>query len=285
MAHCAGRTERVSQGDEATGREPSDIGLALLLDGGVADAITSVEGMIATAQSGVVRALAGLSQVQAAGAAAASIPMAPPVATQATVKPQEAASDIVEAVRPAALLAPPPAVRSARAEQVSMAPVTVPGGGSVAPSPVVRTEAPDDSAPMLFSSFAPTPVAETEIAVMSDRSTVSAKDLAAPATSGLGGDTLAVSSVRPRQWAPEASSPATQTEGPATDALPQRAFAPTPRQPLQGGPTGGDVFLDGARVGSWMADHLAHEVGRPQAGGTGFDPRLTPAWPGTLQGG
>jgi len=45
------------------------------------------------------------------------------------------------------------------------------------------------------------------------------------------------------------------------------------------------VFLDGSRVGTWVADHLAREAGRPQAGGTGFDSRMTAAWPGTLQGG
>lgn len=50
------------------------------------------------------------------------------------------------------------------------------------------------------------------------------------------------------------------------------------------GPTQGDVYLDGARVGRWMSDRLAREVNRPQAGVTGFDPRLGPAWPGSLHG-
>jgi hypothetical protein len=53
------------------------------------------------------------------------------------------------------------------------------------------------------------------------------------------------------------------------------------------GPRGADVaemVVDGTRLDRWLADHLAREAGRPQAGGTGFDPRLTPAWPGTLQG-
>jgi hypothetical protein len=52
-----------------------------------------------------------------------------------------------------------------------------------------------------------------------------------------------------------------------------------------GGPTGGDVYLDGTRMGTWIADYLAREAGRPQSGGTGFDQRLTAPWPGTLQGG
>lgn len=58
--------------------------------------------------------------------------------------------------------------------------------------------------------------------------------------------------------------------------------APPPRQAQ--GPTGGDVFLDGTRVGRWLSDTLAREAGGPATGGTGFDPRLSPTWPGALQG-
>ncbi len=47
----------------------------------------------------------------------------------------------------------------------------------------------------------------------------------------------------------------------------------------------GDVFLDGARVGRWMARRLTDAVARPASGMTGFDPRLGSPWPGTLQGG
>jgi hypothetical protein len=43
------------------------------------------------------------------------------------------------------------------------------------------------------------------------------------------------------------------------------------------------VFLDGSRVGTWLSEHLARAAARPQAGATGVDPTLTPAWPGTLQ--
>jgi len=50
------------------------------------------------------------------------------------------------------------------------------------------------------------------------------------------------------------------------------------------GPTEGDVFLDGERVGRWMARHLARELGGPTASGTAFDPRTGPAWPGALHG-
>ncbi len=51
-----------------------------------------------------------------------------------------------------------------------------------------------------------------------------------------------------------------------------------------GGPTHGDVFLDGARVGRWMSDTLARAVSGPSSGSTAFDPQMSAAWPGALQG-
>ena len=69
------------------------------------------------------------------------------------------------------------------------------------------------------------------------------------------------------------------------------SLAPTARRPepagsfAQGGPTQGDVFLDGTRVGRWMADTLARAVSGPASGSTAFDPHMSAAWPGALQGG
>jgi len=80
---------------------------------------------------------------------------------------------------------------------------------------------------------------------------------------------------------------------PAWEAVPPRApttasDAQMPAAPVAAatstGPAQGDVFLDGARVGRWMSDRLARDVDRPQSGMTGFDPRLGPAWPGSLHG-
>jgi hypothetical protein len=51
-----------------------------------------------------------------------------------------------------------------------------------------------------------------------------------------------------------------------------------------GGPTQGDVFLDGSRVGRWMSDQLAREADHPASGVTGFDPRLGAVWPGAMHG-
>jgi hypothetical protein len=33
-----------------------------------------------------------------------------------------------------------------------------------------------------------------------------------------------------------------------------------------------------------MANNLARAASRPQGGATGFDARMSPAWPGSLQG-
>lgn len=47
---------------------------------------------------------------------------------------------------------------------------------------------------------------------------------------------------------------------------------------------GDDLMRDDARLRRWLADELAHALARPQAGITGFDARLAPGWPGTMQG-
>lgn len=46
----------------------------------------------------------------------------------------------------------------------------------------------------------------------------------------------------------------------------------------------GEITLDGARLGRWVADMLAEIASRPPGGTTGFDPRITPNWPGLMGG-
>ena len=43
--------------------------------------------------------------------------------------------------------------------------------------------------------------------------------------------------------------------------------------PAGGEPGGGDVYLDGALMGRWVARNLAHQAAMPASGGAGFDPR------------
>ncbi len=92
----------------------------------------------------------------------------------------------------------------------------------------------------------------------------------APPNSRTGGSAL-------REWREARADNA----GAASFSAPMSA-APPARQ--TSGPTGGDVFLDGVRVGRWLSDTLAREAGGPANGGAGFDPRLGPTWPGALQG-
>jgi hypothetical protein len=77
-----------------------------------------------------------------------------------------------------------------------------------------------------------------------------------------------------------AQVPAWSASAPAAPTVPAAPAAPA----ASTGPAQGDVFLDGTRVGRWMSDRLARDVDRPQSGVTGFDPRLGPAWPGSLHG-
>lgn len=48
----------------------------------------------------------------------------------------------------------------------------------------------------------------------------------------------------------------------------------------EAGPSSGDIYLDGHRVGRWMSDRLIREVERAPTGPTGFDPRASRIWPG-----
>jgi hypothetical protein len=45
-------------------------------------------------------------------------------------------------------------------------------------------------------------------------------------------------------------------------------------------PTYAEVHLDGAALGRWVTRYIERQVTRPQAGATGFDPRMTPNWAG-----
>lgn len=236
-----------------------------MLADGVLEAMTAAEGALATAQSAASRALAGHVRVQAAGAAAASVPPAAPSlpAIPQTVTAPE------ERVRKAAPVDPLHVERPTTVERTSYSTVSDAGGHAAAP--MIPAPIAPDAARVSFAAFAPTHPALVLEAATSHPGSVDA------APSALRDDGLA--------FAPDAAASTAPVANAATSPQRSRSLAPPTAQASQSGPTGGDVFLDGTRVGTWLADHMAREVGRPQMGGTGFDPRLTPAWPGTLQGG
>jgi hypothetical protein len=158
----------------------------------------------------------------------------------------------------------PPAVPGATLFAAFAPPVVMRAAEAVTPAPAPALAA------TVWPEFAPTAPA----------------DAGWPETATAPGAAAGASDARRLPAAPPAAvAPVPWRSAPhAPHAPPSAAPAPT-EQRDKGGPTGGDVFLDGSRVGVWLADHLARETGRPQAGGTGFDPRLTAAWPGSLQGG
>jgi hypothetical protein len=58
---------------------------------------------------------------------------------------------------------------------------------------------------------------------------------------------------------------------------------PPPMKP-QSTTSQGDIYVDGSRLGRWMTDRLAKAAELPRATMTGFDPRMTPTWPGAPTG-
>jgi hypothetical protein len=75
-----------------------------------------------------------------------------------------------------------------------------------------------------------------------------------------------------------------QEIGPAGAGGQMRPAAP-PAQKREQAPHGGDVFLDGAKVGRWMSRFLNREAERASAGPTSFDPRRGRLLPGVTVGG
>ena len=247
------------------GSTAAEAGLAWLLGGGVAEAAAAVEGTLATVQSAATRALAGLSQMRAAGVAMAAVP---PVARAAAAPADnEPGTTVTGAASARAVpLLPQPVVHVSEggAPVAAFAPGAAPAGAAVAP--VEAASVTKNGVAVTFAAFAP----------------------AAPPVS-VAAATMAAADAQPAVAVPArataAAMPAAPMPGAGAEAAPPRAYAPPANARTGSGPTGGDVFLDGARVGTWIAEHLAREVERPQTGATGFDPRMSPAWPGTLQGG
>lgn len=164
-------------------------------------------------------------------------------------------------------------------------PDAVPIGASAA-----RTIAPP--APVDYAAFAPAPVGPAFMASSTD--TTSSRPPAQPVDDGSGrivGANALPDPASPAGWSdagPETRSFAAPAMPPVQTLL--TSLAPLPRAEAaqsasqQGGPTHGDVFLDGARVGHWMSDILARAVSGPSGGCTAFDPTMSAAWPGALQG-
>jgi hypothetical protein len=108
------------------------------------------------------------------------------------------------------------------------------------------------------------------------------------AAQSVGGPSPAAMRIPPPKTGLGTSEGRREIELSATMAAPDSAAAANGNEtvaPTSGGPTQGDVFLDGTLVGRWMARKLAHEVGRPPSGSPAFDPTRSPFPPGRMIGG
>jgi len=238
----------------------------------------------------------------------AVMPAAVPVSS--LVPPVVAGTPTWPVARPVAAAAPapvtaaalpepwtPPVAAAPAPERLPLSPVSpatpppppppdaVPGDASAART--IATPAPID-----YAAFAPAPVGPPSVASGTDAT--SSRPPAQAVDAGFGrpaGANAPPDPASPAGW-PDAD-PGTQSF--AAPAMPPAqtsltSLAPLPRAEgaqsasQQGGPTHGDVFLDGARVGHWMSDTLARAVSGPSGGCTAFDPTMSAAWPGALQG-
>jgi len=215
--------------------------------------------------------------------------IAPAVASgpQAPVAAATAAADQTPSRRTTA--APPPAAVTVPMLLAIATQNQTPSGGAAptgqAASPSLPTHAPGDqpgaSGPWAKpgSSVAAIPgPAMTAPAVPAGRGAPPPPPAAAPASPLLA-----------RAMAPLANSaaglPAAGNRPSPTPGATTPTASPTAQDGgSSGGPTQGDVYLDGARVGRWMATYLARSAARPPGGTTGFDPRQTIAWPGAAVG-
>jgi hypothetical protein len=77
-------------------------------------------------------------------------------------------------------------------------------------------------------------------------------------------------------------TPRTTTDPTVQPEGAQSALAEPPR--AESGSRQGMIILDGAHLGRWMMDHLERHASRPGAMTTGFDPRMSAAYPGAATG-
>ncbi len=254
------------------------IGIRLALDNGVSAGLASIRADLVTLDRAVSNSAEGLRALST---------MAPSPQPPAKATPTQQVGRISEAPSAASAAPPPtppdPAPRAAPIIRIHPATSPQPIGWVSAAPPI--TSAPPPTA------VAVAPTATPSLSASSPGHTHPAQSFVnRPLTPTAPGPARPIASPSPS--APQAALAASNGSEPslAPIASPSQsvaqptAYAP-PSHPQPSQPTGGDVFLDGERVGHWLANHLAREANRPSAGGTGFDPNLGITWPGAAQGG
>jgi len=292
------------------------IGIRLALDDGVSAGITAISGDLAMLDRAIAATIGSLSRLTAIGgdathAAAAELQRFARQSEQLVRVPQPPAADTspAPAQPPRATDVFPPA--KAFMTTTGAAPTTAtPQRAPATPPPLPAVAAPPTAPPKLTApvvrilapapptasspipvSTSPAPPALTVFAPPRphDRSAPPATAPSVEVQQHFVTNQAPAAALPPTSAPPAASAPAAPIAGvpiaPSVLMEPRMpSVAPPPSPQAATGPSHGDVYLDGMRVGRWMSDNLAREAARPQAGGTAFDPRITPAWPGTLQG-
>lgn len=221
-----------------------------------------------------------------AWSAVSPAPVAPAAAVMAALPEPDAAMTLPTPAAPVLERLPLPSASSAIAPTPT--PLAPNDASAGAASPARAALAPVD-----YAAFAPAPVGPQSVAADAEISSPQqavAQAVGNEAGHGLGAN-VPTSSIPLASWSdavPAARSFAAPLPPSAqTSAI---SLAPPPRADTtqnvtqHGGPTHGDVFLDGARVGHWMSEALARAVSGPPGGCTAFDPTMSAAWPGALQG-
>jgi hypothetical protein len=245
------------------------IGIRLALDNGVSAGLASIRADLATLDKSVAASAEGLrSLTQSASAAPLPLDKAAAKTDQPALSPtQDAAPTVAAAMRLTSQpdQSPRP-VRQVRIDPPAATSIPIPPATPVA-APISANASVAYPAPV---STATAPVQGGEQTPPRHLQTPTAAPIAFAPASGSSQPAAAFSaSSNPAQ--PSFSSGST-------------SYAPPPAQHAAG-TTNGNVYLDGERMGHWVANHLSREANRPSYGPSGFDPSLSIAWPGAGQGG
>lgn len=294
--------------------DAATIGITLALQDGVSEGIATLRRDLSALDRAVEGAAGNLSRlgILAQGLQAGSLAQLTATASRAAsaTMPQPSAQPVAPAsVDTAPMPAAPvplvtPAAPAPTTARTPNAPVPAPDNAASAPIPFMppTTAARPINAPP-FAAFAPplsaAPAPVTTSAALapgpmsapdfpaSDFSTPrpSAAPMpaptAAPALPSV--DTLPANArVSSAPRAPRFS--AAPPPGPAAQSLPDGAPATGAGSPRAAAAPEGRLLLEGFELGRWMSDRLDRAATRPPGGATGFDPRLSPAWPGPATG-
>ena len=268
--------------------EAYTVGVRLALEDGVSAGIAAMTADMAALERVTAAGLVGLDRFRTLGAAMGRPAAEPARWAQAEppVRPQEEKIEAASTTLPRRMWEPLMAdPRGADAQRsVAVPTVAAPRAAAADPVGVTETAQPQTAGPQLVVQML-SPMARP------DGTAVSAAS-ARPAISATATERLASGrepwpmGVAPTAEPERASAPVAATSVLAPVASAQMgSVAPQGSIERETGPTGGDVYLDGARMGRWIAERMARAASRPQGGTTGFDGRMGPAFPGTLQGG